>query len=588
MKQTPNQLFEQLSKEFSSKKDKELINEELGQVVTLKPINTIEASAKEPFWTKFENFLAEGGTLDPLVNNEDKVKYNTKEQDEKIKADPKLKFEMDDKLGGSYKVSNAVENIDSHNYDYDPRVENINNVNAQEVLSGVQLEINYNKELSLDEAMELAVKNLAKDPLHYVKEGQFGVQGLGYKEAKQQQSDGESYGGSGFSTKLKDGGDSMELVKESKELVLEAFGQVVTSGNPNSLAAQSGNIIRQMMAEKEEETKLPMDEMEDEGTAVSYSDTTSEAAKPDFADIDGDGDKEETMKKAAKDKKKKMKKESIDSKLAEIGKEAEKVKMEAQLDYLHDHITEKMDRINSIQEDENLSELIDKAKMKQMQREIKDLERKKMKMERIYEKSCGSKYTKKGMVDEMDAVSWNEKNNPTRNRAVGERDPKKVGKSTSAYAINEALNKGLQKFGPDLQKRLQTVGLQAKVFPNAPESDMFKRLQSDPKLAYIHFFKSGTNEEIIIYAGKEAQPKIKKVIEYFNLDSTGYGPDKDAGWVIKNAINKNPGDIIASKVGISNGLAEVHIYRFDKGSYKSVKTTDKTTGKTDYLNKAAE
>jgi len=436
MKHTPNQLFEQLSKEFSSKKDKELINEELGQVVTLKPINTIEASAKDPFWTKFENFLAEGGTLDPLVNNEDKVKYNTKEQDEKVKADPKLKYEMDSKLAGSYKISDGVENIDSHNYDYDPKVENINNVNAQEVLSGVQLEINYNKELSLDEAMELAVKNLAKDPLHYVKEGQFGVQGLGYKEAKQQQSDGESYGGSGFSTKLKDGGDSMELVKESKELVLEAFGQVVTSGNPNSLAAQSGNIIRQMMAEKEEEKKLPMDEMEDEGTAVSYSDTTSEAAKPDFADIDGDGDKKEPMKQAAKDKKKKVKKESIDSKLAEIGKEAEKVKMEAQLDFLHDHINEKVNRVNSIQEDENLSELIDKSKMKQMQREIKDLERRKAKMERIYEKSCGSKYAKKEMVDEMDAVSFNDKNNPTQGPA-GERDPKKVGQSTGDYSVNK-------------------------------------------------------------------------------------------------------------------------------------------------------
>jgi len=436
MKQTPNQLFKQLSKEFSSKKDKELINEELGQIVTLKPINTIEASAKDPFWTKFENFLAEGGTLEPIVNNEDKVKYNSKEQDEKVKADSKLKYEMDSKLAGSYKISDGVENIDSHNYDYDPKVENINNVNAQEVLSGVQLEINYNKELSLDEAMELAVKNLAKDPLHYVKEGQFGVQGLGYKEGKQQQNDGESYGGSGFSTKLKDGGDSMELVKESKELVLEAFGQVVTSGNPNSLAAQSGNIIRQMMAEKEEEKKLPMDEMEDEGTAVSYSDTTSEAAKPDFADIDGDGDKKESMKQAAKDKKKKVKKESIDSKLAEIGKEAEKVKMEAQLDFLHDHIQEKVDRVSSIQEDENLSELIDKTKMKQMQREIKDLERKKMKMERIYEKSCGSKYSKKEMVDEMDEVSWNEKNNPTRG-AAGERDPKQVGQSVSAYAVNK-------------------------------------------------------------------------------------------------------------------------------------------------------
>lgn len=427
MKQTPNQLFKQLSKEFSPKKGKELINEELGQIVTLKPINTIEASPKDPFWTKFENFLAEGGTLDPIVN--DDMKTNTLEKEEKVKADPKLKYEMDNKLAGSYKISDGVENIDSHNYDYDPKVENINNINGEELLKGVQLETKYNQELTLDEAKELVIKNLAKDPLHYVKEGQFGVKGLGYAEGKQQQNDGETYGGSGFSEKLKDGGDSMELVKES-------LGQVVTSGNPNSLAAQSGNIIRQMMAEKEDEKKLPMDEMEDEGTAVSYSDTTSEVAKPDFADIDGDGDKEETMKKAAKDKKKKMKKESIDSKLAEIGKEAEKVKMEAQLDFLHDHITEKVNRVNSIQEDENLSELIDKSKMKQMQREIKDLERRKAKMERIYEKTCGTKYAQKEIVDEMDAVSWNDKNNPTKGDA-GERDPKKVGQSTSDYSVNK-------------------------------------------------------------------------------------------------------------------------------------------------------
>mgnify|MGYP003672392278 CR=1 FL=1 len=37
--------------------------------------------------------------------------------------------------------------------------------------------------------------------------------------------------------------------------------------------------------------------------------------------------------------------------------------------------------------------------------------------------------------DEADEVSWNEKNNPTRG-AAGERDPKKVGQSTSDYAIN--------------------------------------------------------------------------------------------------------------------------------------------------------
>ena len=440
MKNTPNELFNKLTEKFNPKKEKEVINEELGKIVTLKPLVQLTSEDfnpnKQAWESKFENFLAEGGTLDPLVN--DDMKTNTLEKEEKVKADPKLKYEMDSKLAGSYKISDGVENIASHNYDYDPKVENINNVNAQELLSGVQLEINYNKELTLDEAMELATKNLAKNPLHYVEEGQFGIKGLGYTESKQQQSDGETYGGSGFSEKLKDGGDSMELVKES-------LGQVVTSGNPNSLAAQSGNIIRQMMAEKEEEKKLPMDEMEDEGTAVSYSDTTMEAKGKDH---DGDGDVDSDDYMAAKDKAiksakaKKPKKESIDTKLAEIGKEAEEVKMEAQLDFLHDHIQEKVDRVSSIQEDENLSELIDKTKMKQMQREIKDLERKKMKMEKIYEKSCGKKYAKKEMVDEveeldeMDAVSFNDKNNPTRG-AAGERDPKKVGQSTSAYSVNK-------------------------------------------------------------------------------------------------------------------------------------------------------
>ena len=121
------------------------------------------------------------------------------------------------------------------------------------------------------------------------------------------------------------------------------MGHVLTTGNPNSYAAQSGAIINQMMAEKEE-AKLPMDETEDEGTAVSYSEAREKAveasqdkagmeeeARPDYADIDGDGDKEETMKKAASDKKKKPKKETIDSKLAEIGKQGDVVKMEAQI-----------------------------------------------------------------------------------------------------------------------------------------------------------------------------------------------------------------------------------------------------------------
>ena len=448
MKQTPEQLFNQLKEEFVPKKEKEAINEELGGVVELKPIAKIESTTKEPFWTKFESFLAEGNSLEPIVNTD--MKYNTKEGDEKIKSQD-TNFSMDNKLAGSYKVSEEVKNIESHNYDYNPSVENINNVNAQEVLTGIQCEINYNKELTLDEAKELAVKNLAKDPLHYVKEGQFGVKGLGYSEAmlNTKENTGKTYGGSGYSEKLKETDNAMQVVKENadccpKEQINEEFGSVVTTGNPNSLAAMSGQVIKQMMAEKEEEKKLPMDEMEDEGTSVSYSDTMEAKGK----DMDGDGDVDSQDYLAARDKAikkamgKKPKKESIDTKLAEIGKAGEITKMEAQLEFLNNYINEKIERLSTINEDDNLKELVDKKKMKDMQKEIKLLEKRKGKMEKMYEKMAGKKYQQTEVVDEgeeieeMDAVSWNEKNNPTRSKQKPFLDPKKVGKSTSDYAVN--------------------------------------------------------------------------------------------------------------------------------------------------------
>jgi hypothetical protein len=149
---------------------------------------------------------------------------------------------------------------------------------------------------------------------------------------------------------------------------------------------------------------MKCEEVSGKHAASGYSDKVKEVVKESL--MGGTTNivkEEEEEKEAPKPKKaKKVKKESIDTKLAEIGKEAEAVKLEAQLDFLHDHIAEKLERVNSINEDENLKELIDKAKMKQMQKEIKELEKKKAKMEKIYEKSCGRKYQKEEIVDEME------------------------------------------------------------------------------------------------------------------------------------------------------------------------------------------
>ena len=409
-------------------KNKSIINEELGGVVTLQPLVKLTSEDfnpnKQAWENKYEQFVNEekAKALKPIIDNDIDEKINTKKEDEAVKADGK-------------KVAKGVDNVEERNYDYSPKEDNINNVNAQEMMNGVYYEIKENPELSLEEAQEKVIKNLAKDQLHYVKEGQFGV-GIGYTEQKVEENSGKTYGGSGYSDKLKEGSTDMKAIKEElyKKLIKEGLGGVETTGNPNSLAAQSGNAIRQMMAE---------DEWQQQSGAQYHDSLYAEGAKPDFMDIDGDGDKKESMKKAGEDKKaKKVKKESIDSKLAEIGKASDIVKMEAQLEFLHNHIDEKNDRVNSINEDENLKELIDKSKMKEMQREIKLLEKKKAGMEKVYEKSCGKAYKRQEMVDEaedldeMDAQSWNDKNNPTQGPA-GERDPKKVGQSTGAYSLNK-------------------------------------------------------------------------------------------------------------------------------------------------------
>ena len=257
-------------------KSKNIINEELGGVVTLKPVNTLTSADFNPnkaeWENKFEQFLAEAGKkeLNPIVNNEIEDKINEKKDEEKIKAEEK-------------ETAKEVINTQDRNYNYSPKVDNINNVNAQEMMNGVYCEIKADPNLSLEEAQAKVIKNLAEDSLYYVKEGQFGVEGLGYSEPKIEENSGETYGGSGYSEKLKEGDSAMQPVKESKEdrikaLIKESLGGVVTTGNPTSLAAMSGEIIKQMMNEEDwqqqsgaqyhsslyteenQEDQLPMDE----------------------------------------------------------------------------------------------------------------------------------------------------------------------------------------------------------------------------------------------------------------------------------------------------------------------------------------
>jgi hypothetical protein len=74
-----------------------------------------------------------------------------------------------------------VEEMETRGYDY--KEKNNNNISTAEMLKGYYVEMRDPKhaEKTEEEIKAIVVKNLEKDPLVYVKDGEFGVKGLGYK-----------------------------------------------------------------------------------------------------------------------------------------------------------------------------------------------------------------------------------------------------------------------------------------------------------------------------------------------------------------------------------------------------------------------
>jgi len=75
----------------------------------------------------------------------------------------------------------TVEEMETKGYDY--KEKNNNNISTAEMLKGYYVEMRDPKhaEKTEDQIKAIVVKNLEKDPLFYVKDGEFGVKGLGYK-----------------------------------------------------------------------------------------------------------------------------------------------------------------------------------------------------------------------------------------------------------------------------------------------------------------------------------------------------------------------------------------------------------------------
>jgi len=244
-----------------------------------------------------------------------------KEESAAAKKDEAIKAEVKE-------PNKDVVELEIKGFDYKDD-KNIDNLNGEEFRLGVKFEMDKVRETVSDadlgeaikKAQDLVAKNLAKDPLHYVKNAAFGVEGIGYTDEAPGLTASKS--------------DKMEKVKLKENKMISLIDLM-----------ESGPLGEKPVA-----------------------------------------------------KKKKVKKETLASKLAEIDKQSQIVALEAKIAHIDEIVEKKNARLSMVTEDENLSELADKAKIKLMQREVKDLERRKMKMEKLYEKMSGKGY-KKPVVDE--------------------------------------------------------------------------------------------------------------------------------------------------------------------------------------------
>ena len=116
------------------------------------------------------------------------------------------------------KVTKEVKDLEEKNFDYKDTA-NADNLIGAEILTGFYAEMKdpKNLEKTVEEVKAIVIKNLSKDALYYVKDGQFGIKGLGYTQQEQKEAKGK-HKASGY-------GDITEGIA-GKPAVTEAEGEV--------------------------------------------------------------------------------------------------------------------------------------------------------------------------------------------------------------------------------------------------------------------------------------------------------------------------------------------------------------------------
>ena len=284
------------------------------------------------------------------------------------------KFINEEAKATESKTTKEVEEAETAGYDYkDPK--NLNNQIFDQYLNGLRVEMEKDPKLTMDEAKEVVAKNLEKDPIFYTKNAAFKVDGLGYEELKQQEEPKGKHKSSGygdlkenkmkelntFKKFLNENGEEKKVVSENinsdnlKELLEEAVAGIPSIGNPfleRPKTAYENKFLT--FLNEEEEVK--------EGEAAYEYEKGKKAG--------------EKMKKEEKEPKKEGR-----MKMAEVLKEAERMgeiakrKVEAKI---YERAIAERKAAMSINEDESLSEFINQEAIREVEKEIKELEKRLM------------------------------------------------------------------------------------------------------------------------------------------------------------------------------------------------------------------
>lgn len=339
-------------------KSKQIIKE---NVIEIGSINQLPATEKESYELAFEKFLTE---------------EKKKEYFEEEKAELK-------------KTSKQVEDDLSHIYDA-KNPDNINNVIFGQVMMGYYAEMKdpKNKDKTADQLKAIVLKNLTKNPIHYTEKGQFGDLDLGYTvdapglgEPKEPKGPHKS---SGYGTLSEGHKGSCETAHP--DMSHDEYEDSLEEGEFDSI--------------KREFEKKPTNKFSDEEKAAkikSLRDKELERRKKENLE-------ETQVRKVVKEMIRQELNENVQKRLQEIEKESQYEVLNAKAAKIQQEIEVREARLNRLDEDEDMKDLLDGKKIKNLKKEIKVLQKAANKvgkiLDKVNKKNAKSDKPKEEIVDE--------------------------------------------------------------------------------------------------------------------------------------------------------------------------------------------